>query len=300
MNRSILPRLRWLGLVGIFNGAAALAGQSIDQTIPAEPRGTVEINNRSGTVHVVGWEKSEVQISGDLGSSAERLDVQHEGSTISIRVVMRTGGVHFSSSTDLNVKVPAANSVRISGVSADIEVRGVSGDQKLQSVSGDVQSEAAGADVELKTISGNVKARGKNANVRTTVSTVSGNAEVIDLGGELDLDTVSGDVEIDMGSVSRARLRAISGDVVMTGHLGRDTHVDASSVSGDLRMRWLGAENANVEVESFSGDISACFGNTEVLKPKFGPGSTWRYSPQGAAADIRVKTMSGDVTICNR
>jgi DUF4097 and DUF4098 domain-containing protein YvlB len=163
-----------------------------------------------------------------------------------------------------------------------------------------VQTEAASSDLALKTISGNLKVRGKNAAVRMTVNTVSGSAEVIDLGGELDLDTVSGAVDIEMGSVSRTRLRAISGDVLMTGHLSRDSHVDVSSVSGDLRMRWLGAENANVEVESFSGDISACFGNIEVQKPKFGPGSSWRHAVQGATSDIHVKTVSGDVTICNR
>jgi hypothetical protein len=57
---------------------------------------------------------------------------------------------------------------------------------------------------------------------------------------EQKLQSVSGAVDIDMGSVNRARLRAISGEVLMTGHLRRDSHVDITSVSGDLRMRWLG------------------------------------------------------------
>jgi DUF4097 and DUF4098 domain-containing protein YvlB len=300
MNRSIPTGLKWLVLAGVFQGAAASAGQAIDQTLAADPHGTVEINNRAGSVHCIGWDKSEVQVVGNLSGAAERLDVQREGSTISLRVVMRTGGIHFSGDTDLTVRVPAASNVRISGVSADIDVRGVGGEQRLQTVSGDVRTEAGSADLLLKSISGNIRAHGKNAAVRTTVSTVSGNAEVIDVGGELELDTVSGDAHIDMGSVSRVRLRAISGDVGITGHLNRDARIDVSSVSGDLRMRWFGAENANVELESFSGDISSCFGNVAVQTPKFGPGSSWRYGVPAAAADVHVKSLSGDVDLCNR
>ena len=300
MNRSIRTALQCAGLLGLFHGAAAFAGPIIDQTLPADAHGTVEISNRSGTVHCVGWDKPEVQIGGKLDGSAQRLDVQHEGSTVSIRVVMNSPTVHFSGDADLIVKVPAASMLRISGVSADIEVHGITGEQKLQSVSGNVQTEAASADLELKSISGNVKARGKSANLRTTVSTVSGNVELTDLGGELDLDMVSGAAEIDMDSVSRARLRSISGEVVMTGHLAKDAHIDVSSVSGNMRMRWFGAENANADVESFSGEINACFGNTEVQQPKYGMGSSWRRAVQGASSDIHIKTMSGDVNICNR
>jgi DUF4097 and DUF4098 domain-containing protein YvlB len=287
-------------LACLLPGAAALAGTTIDRHVAADPTGTVEINNREGSVRCIGWDKPDVQISGELSSAAERLDVQNEGKSVNIRVVMRNGGFHLSGATDLTVKVPAASTVRIAGVSADIDVRGVTGEQKLQTVSGDVRTEAAGADLQLKTISGNIKARGKNGIARTKISTVSGNAEAIDIAGELELDTVSGDVELVMGPLSRARVQAISGDVTMTAHLNKDARIDASSVSGDMRMRWLGAESSMIDVETFSGDIDSCFGHTEVTHPKFGPGASWRYSAAGSAADIHVKTLSGDVSLCNR
>ena len=304
MNRSIRTGLKGLVLSGVltslFPGASTRASETVDQKLAADPHGTVEINNRDGSVHCVGWDKPEVQINGELAGSAERLDVQTEGKTISIRVIMRNGGIHISGSSDLTVKIPAGSSLRISGVSADIDVRGITGEQKLQSVSGDMRTEAAASDLSLKSISGNIKARGKNGVARTSVSTVSGNAEVIDVAGELELDTVSGDVELVMGTVSRARLQAISGDVSMTGQLNKDARIDVSSVSGDLRMRWMGAENSTVELESFSGDISSCFGHIEVQHAKFGPGSSWRYAVSGSAADIHVKSLSGDVSLCNR
>lgn len=278
---------------------AAFASQPIDQRVPADLHGTLEINNTAGSIHVTGWDRAEIQINGELSSSAERLDVQQQGKTVTIRVITRIG-MSTHGGSDLEIKAPFANSLRVSAVSADIDVRGMSADQRLQSVSGDVQTEAAGADLVLKSISGDLKLRGKNAPVRITLSTVSGNASLLNVGGELDLDTVSGDVEIEMNSISRARMKTISGDIVMAGRLAAGARIDVSSVSADLHMRWPGAESANVDAETFSGDISSCFGNVAVQRATYGPGSSWRYTSAGATADIHLKSMSGSVNVCNR
>ena len=278
---------------------SASASQSIDQKVPADPHGTIEISNTSGTIHCIGWDRPEIQITGELSGSAERLDVQTQGTTVSIRVLQRMGIISHGDN-DLEIKAPFGSSLRVSGVSADINVRGITGEQRLQSVSGDVETEAAAADLVLKSISGNLKLRGKNNPLRTTASTVSGDISLVNVGGELDLDTVSGDVDIDMNTVSRARMKTISGDIGMVGRLSSDSRIDLSSVSGSLHMRWPGAEKANVEVESFSGDITSCFGNVDVQRPKYGPGSSWRYAVAGATSDIHIKSMSGDVNVCNR
>lgn len=281
-------------------GAPVLASEVIDQRLPADARGTVAVSNAAGLIHCEGWDKPEIQISGELGSSSERLDVQQEGGTISIRVLARDGRLSGHGDTQLHVKLPASSTLRVSAVSADVDVRGMSGEQRLQSVSGDMQTEVAAADVSLKSISGNLRVRGKNGALRLSVSTVSGNASVLDLGGELELDTVSGEVDVDMSSLTRARVKTISGDLVMTARLAPDVRIDASSVSGNLRLRWPGAENSAVDMESFSGDLSSCFGGVPVQRPKYGPGSSWRYAPTGARGDIHIKSMSGDITLCNR
>jgi len=81
-------------------------------------------------------------------------------------------------STDLVVKVPAASSIAVNTVSADLTVRGLRGSQRLQSVSGDVETEAAAEDVECKTVSGNVRVNGSGQRGLLTVTTVSGDASV--------------------------------------------------------------------------------------------------------------------------
>lgn len=286
-------------MAGLATAGAAAAFEAIDQRLPADVHGTVEISNSDGLILCEGWDKPEVQISGELDDSAGQLEVRQQGSTTTIRVMSRRGGM-FRNDAELHVKVPMASSIRVSAVSADVDVRGITGDQRLQSVSGDMQTEAAAAAVSLKSISGNLRVRGKKMPLRLSISTVSGNASILDLSGELELDTVSGEMDIDMSALTRARVKTISGDLVMTARLAPDPRLDVSTVSGNLRLRWPGAENATIDMETFSGEIGSCFGGIPVQRPQYGPGSSWRYAAANAKGDIHIKSMSGDITLCNR
>ena len=51
-----------VGLLLVFAVVSAAAAQrDVDETKPAKPDGRVEINNVKGSVHVVGWDRDEVQ-----------------------------------------------------------------------------------------------------------------------------------------------------------------------------------------------------------------------------------------------
>jgi len=287
----------WIALLALAAAGPALSAD-VDQKVSADPHGTVEVSNTAGTIRCIGWDKPEVQISGNVSGSG-RLEVRQQGTTTIIGVTSRMGVVSHDEA-DLEIRLPAESSLRASAVSADIEVSGISGDQRLQTVSGDIRTEASKADVVLKSISGNLKVKGKREPIHTTVSTVSGDTSIVDVGGELELDTVSGNTTIDMNSLTRARLQTVSGDLNMKAKLAPDVRIDGSTVSGTLELRWPGAESANVELASFSGDVSACFGGVPVQHPTYGPGSTWRYGVKDAKGTIRIKSMSGDIHLCNR
>lgn len=281
----------------ILSAEPALAAD-VDQKIAADLHGTVEVSNSTGKIRCIGWDKPEVRISGII-SGGGRLDVRQQGTTTIIGVVSRMGVVTHDEA-ELEIHLPADSRLRASAVSADIEVSGVNGDQRLQTVSGDIRTEAGKADLVVKSISGSLDVKGKREPIHISASTVSGDTTIGDVGGELELDTVSGDSNIDMTSLTRARLQTVSGDLDMKAQLAPDVRIDASSVSGTLELRWPGAEASNIELATFSGDISACFGGTPVQRATYGPGSTWRYGVKDAKGSIRVKSMSGDIHLCNR
>ena len=289
--------LPWLALLA--GGPAALAGTPINERAAADPAGHVEISNIAGSVVVTGWARSEVEVTGELGKGAERLEFSRAGKLTRVKVIMPNRSSR-AESTDLIVKVPAGSSVAVNTVSADVRVMGVKGAQRLQSVSGDVETESAAEDVECKTVSGNVKVTGSGERSLLTVTTVSGDAQVQRVAGEVNGNTVSGDFTIAMGDTARSRLRSTSGDLGIRGRLVPDARLDFESISGDIRLDLEGPVGAEFDISSFNGDIRSCFGPKPVRTSEYAPGSELRFREGQGSARVRLKTLNGDINLCNK
>jgi len=292
-------RLATVTLATMALAAAAHAGSQIDQRAPADPTGQVEISNTAGTVEVHAWARDEVEVTGKLGDSAERLEFSRSGKLTRVKVIM-PGKTWRGGDTDLVVKVPAGSSIFVNTVSADVLVRGVRGAQRLQSVSGNLDTEAATEDVECKSVSGDVRVTGAGQRGLLTVTTVSGDATLSRVAGEVNGNTVSGDLVITVSEATRSRLRSTSGDLGLKGSLADDARLDFESISGDVRLDLQGAVGAEFEVSSFNGDIHNCFGPKPQRTSEYAPGSELRFREGAGNARVRIKTLNGDINLCNR
>jgi len=293
--RRRLPLLAALALAS----AGAFAGTPINERIAADPAGQVEISNISGLVDVTAWARNEVEVTGELGKGAERLEVSRTGNVVRVKVILPSKSSRAESS-ELFVKLPAGSSLAINTVSADVGVRGLRGSQRLQSVSGNLRTEAAAEDVECKTVSGDVNIAGSGQRALLTVTTVSGDAAVTKVAGEVNGNTVSGDFTVAMGEASRSRLRSTSGNLGLTGKLAADARLDIESISGDVRLDLAGPVGAEFDVSSFNGQIRNCFGPDPVRTSEYAPGRELRFREGSGAARVRIKTLNGDISVCNK
>ena len=293
--RRRLPLLAALALAS----AGAFAGTPINERIAADPAGQVEISNISGLVDVTAWARNEVEVTGELGKGAERLEVSRTGNVVRVKVILPSKSSRAESS-ELFVKLPAGSSLAINTVSADVGVRGLRGSQRLQSVSGNLRTEAAAEDVECKTVSGDVNIAGSGQRALLTVTTVSGDAAVTKVAGEVNGNTVSGDFSVAMGEASRSRLRSTSGNLGLTGKLAADARLDIESISGDVRLDLAGPVGAEFDVSSFNGQIRNCFGPDPVRTSEYAPGRELRFREGSGAARVRIKTLNGDISVCNK
>jgi DUF4097 and DUF4098 domain-containing protein YvlB len=278
---------------------AALAGTPINKRTAADPAGLVEISNTSGSVVVTGWDRNEVEITGELGKGTERLDFTKGDKVTRIKVVLPNRSYSVDD-TDLIVKVPVGSTLSINAVSADVTARGVHGVQRLQSVSGNVHTEASGEDIECRTVSGDVEITGSGKQGTVSITTVSGDVKANRIAGEVNGSTVSGDFMLGLGETTRSRLRSTSGDLAVTGQLAPDARVDIESISGDVRLDLTGPLSAEFEVATFNGEIRNCFGAKAVRTSEYAPGREWRHTEGAGSARVRVKTLNGDVGICRK
>ena len=283
----------------LFASAAACASgdRTFERQVPAQAHGVVDISNVSGTVVVTGWDRPEVSVRAALDEGVERVDVSTDHGRTTVKVVLPHHG--HGGDADLHVQVPKDSELAVSAVSADVATAGVTGVQRLNTVSGDITAELGGSDLELKSVSGNVKLKGHGQPARLHVSTVSGDVHLEHGAGDVEAGTVSGTLVVSLDSARSVRARSTSGDVHFEGKLARGADFDATSVSGDLNVRASAESGYAYEVSTFSGDISNCF-NATPSEHGHMPGHTLQGTRGDGAGHMHLKTMSGDVQLCDR
>jgi len=279
---------------------AAYAGESsVDRKVAADPKGEVVISNVSGSVDVRGWDRSEIQVKGELGDDVDRVDVESSGGRTFIKVILPRGSHHDGDAT-LEIQVPRMSSLDVTTTSADLNSKGVLGNQQLKTVSGEITAEISGEDSEVRSVSGDITVHGSGKPINLRVSSVSGGLDLTNGAGKLDVVTVSGDARVQAREASEIRGRTTSGNLERNGKLTRDARVDVEGVSGDLTLRLSAPGGLNADIESFSGDIEGCLAKGVERMSKYGPGTRLSLRTVENGPRVRAKTLSGDIEICDR
>ncbi|HEU4627449.1 MAG TPA: DUF4097 family beta strand repeat-containing protein [Steroidobacteraceae bacterium] len=295
-----VPQLAAAALLLAAATTSAAAEGTFDRTITADPRGTVEISNVAGKLVITGWDKSEVAVHARLGSGVDRVDVSASGGRTIVKVVLPSMSFR-DGEADLEVRVPKQSEVQATAVSADLETSNLLGEQRLKTVSGELRASfAGGGDFEAKTVSGDMRLRGAAQPATIRLGTVSGDITLDGGAGEIEATSVSGDVRLEMQAASSVRLHSTSGDLTFRGALTEGGSIEAETVSGDVTLRSRAPGGFDYEATSFSGDIGNCFGKEAMATSRHGPGSRLNGSTGEGKGRVRVKTMSGDIEICDR
>jgi DUF4097 and DUF4098 domain-containing protein YvlB len=284
----------------VLAASAARASDKIfDHQVAAQPRGVVEVSNVSGSIKVTGWDRPQVSVHAETGEGVERVDVTSENGRTLVKVVL-PGHSSRDAEADLVVQIPKDSELNVSAVSADVTTTGVTGMQRLSAVSGDVTAEIAAADVEAKTVSGELRLKGHDQPARLHLSSVSGDLRLEHGAGDLEAGTVSGTMVVSLDSARSVRAHTTSGDLRFEGKLTRGATFEASSVSGDLNVRASADGGYAYEASSFSGDISDCFDVKAERSGEYAPGHRLQGSRGEGAGHMHLKTMSGDIQLCDR
>jgi hypothetical protein len=297
----IVHRLAFATAALSLSAWAHAASTSFEREVAADAHGRVEVSSTSGTVDVTGWDKPAVSVKAELGPDVDHVEVTGSGSHTVVRVVFKS---HISfgwdhDETHVRVQVPKESELEVSAVSGSVTSTGVLGAQRLKSVSGDISGEIGPADVKAKSVSGTVRLRGHGQPARLHVSSVSGNVELKHAAGELETSTVSGEITANLDTARSVHARSTSGDITFEGRLLKGADFDAQSVSGDLKVRATFEDGFEYEAQTVSGDISDCFNAAVERTSQYGPGRKLNGTRGAGGAHVRLKSMSGDLELCD-
>jgi DUF4097 and DUF4098 domain-containing protein YvlB len=284
-----------IGILAVFMSMFAWAGEPIDQSIEAKEGVTVLVENVAGIVQITGWDRPEVKVTGELGDGADRVVVNAEYGRVLVRVLMPRSST--TADTELIVNAPADSRLEVETVSADVEISGMNGSQRVSTVSGDVTTFTAGDDLEVKSATGDIKVTGDGTTSEVTITSVSGDVSIQGVTGEVSAKSVSGDVVLEGIAITQARLSSTSGDLHVAASVENDPQLVLESISGDTKIEIDGDIFGEFNLKTTSGEITTCF-DVEPVRDEYGAGQSLRFSDDEGEAQVRVKTMSGDIYLC--
>jgi DUF4097 and DUF4098 domain-containing protein YvlB len=285
-----------LALMSIMLIPGWLAAQTpIDEQRPAAPDGTVAIENISGSVKVIGWDKAEVQVTGTLAPDAE-LDFEATAKHVAIEVDVEGHG--HAGESDLEVHVPSGSQVEIEGVNTEIEVTGLTGSVEAETVNGGISLQGSAKLVSLQNVNGAVDVSGPRG--RIEVEVVNGSLTIQDASGHIEASTVNGELIVGGGPFERAALESVAGAVSFKADLAAMGRLDIETVSGGAEVLVPANITADFSISTFSGEIEDEFGIGTVQQEEYVPAKDLSFSTGSGGARITVETLSGGIHIRKR
>lgn len=292
---------RYLPLLLCLYISQALADAPINLHHDASATARVSVSNVAGTVTVTGWDRNEVQVSGQLGEGTKPLAITGSNGDLSIKVEPQGGSGWLNWSSDskmspstLELHVPKAAALDISVVSAPVVLDGLDGGNiAIDSVSGRARISARTPSLKVNSVSGNIELSGHAETA--SLQTVSGDILAPRLGSEVKLETISGHIQASGGPWKKLTLSTVSGDVQLSGGVAVDGSLGIDSMSGDVLLQLPSTAAGSLHASSFSGDLRSDFGTPQ--KPEHGPGSSLDVHLGSSGSKISIETFSGDLRI---
>jgi DUF4097 and DUF4098 domain-containing protein YvlB len=245
---------------------------------------TIQVKVASGSIRFIDGEAGEVVVKLEGKDSAiERYRIEQSADLVQVEL---ESGRHFNSGrVRITVTTGTAPEVRAKvssgdlvapGELADLQVDTASGDVRVDRVAGDVAARSASGDIRLGSVDGHVKA-----------SLASGDVQIGVAKGGGDFKTASGDVKVKIAE-GGIKAKSASGDLQI-GNL-RAGDLDVKSLSGDVVVGIPAGRTLEVNLDAVSGKVSTDF-------PVQKGGGDHAGHDDGGVSVIRIKTVSGDVTL---
>lgn len=294
----------------------SIAGEKVDQTLSIDGATNISVENLRGKVKILGWDKSEVSVSGEIDEKAERFIFEKDGAFIKVKVVMphHMNGSWHDQGSDLVINMPRKLRLDFNGVSTDVSVKGLTKSTEVKSVSGNISVESLSDLIDVSSVSGDITSENlsgkinltsvsgdindKNSDGRITLKAVSGHLKTRSEANEVFVNTVSGEIDMILAEADELIISTVSGDV--DGELSLNTNglIKMSSVSGDIDLGFTNDVQASFRMRSNAGgDLVNKITNDKAKHAKYGPSSKLYFETGNGKASVKASTVSGRLKV---
>lgn len=309
-----------LGLGIVAFSHASIAREQVDQRIATSDSPFVEIEHMNGNAEIIGWDKNEVQVTGQLSDNAEEFIFEKDGNDIVIKVEIERDPGHWrnwkkSDGDDLTIYVPRASFVDYTSINADVKIEGlqhtvnvevinggvdvrkVSGRVSLESVNGDITLHDVEGDLAIETVNGDINGEHRGSK-DLRLDSVNGDIDIRTNSPEVKVTSVNGNIDLALSTITDLNIETVNGRVKAAMDLAAKGDVRASSVGGSMSFTFQRSVSARFDIQAHAGGrIDNDISDDEMQKAKYGPRRWLEFTHNGGDGRVDVSTVSGKVTL---
>ena len=295
----------------------ATAGEKINEQIEVPVNKRIFIDNQRGDVRIEGWDKAQLQITGELDDKAQGYRLEDRDGCIEFIVKMprNNNGWNSGDGSQLTIYIPKSSELEFTGVNAnitakelhagvdidvvngDINLHSLSGNISVDTVNGDVNAIGLKGDIRYETVNGEINDKDSQGTLRFTA--VNGDIKSKTAAQEVRLENVNGDIDFAFAALKSLRINTVNGESeIHINQLLKGAQITYESVSGDADFYFPANVSAHFEIEAHAnGKIVNELSNDKVKKAKYGPSSELEFAVNGGDADIEIDTISGRIEL---
>jgi DUF4097 and DUF4098 domain-containing protein YvlB len=232
-------RIAGTALVALCLGTSAYAqgqGRRFERHFTVQGKPVVTVQNATGRIQVRAWDKQEVMIVGQRGSTNVEVDTEQVGNRIEIATrVLSENANPDALRTDYDISVPAES---------ELQVRSDSGNVTVDSVHGDMSFDTVAADLALQDVEGYL-----------VVKSIGGSTVCTRCSGRLDGTSISGNFKLLQPTMDNVRVQTSSGNILFDGSfMNRGIYV-LKNYSGTIEVRFSSTDSFDVRATSLYGNV---------------------------------------------
>jgi len=307
----------------LFSSLSVMAEQ-VNKSLDVSQNSLIEIKHVNGKAKVIGWDKNQVKVEGELGDKTKKFRFERDGKSVIIEVKVENSNNGWGwdhdggSGDDLTIYVPHQSQVDYHSPNAELSIKDVYGGSDIEMINGDLRASNLKGRIRLKTVNGDIRGQklageltldAVNGDIKVDqtlgenirVNTVNGDIEVKSTAKEVSADTVNGDIEFTLGNVSEVKTSTVNGSIEMDMNLVDGGTLRASSVGGDLRFGFQKGVQAKFDIEAHAGgSIKNRLTEKSPEKAKYGPRKWLEFSTGEPTSRVDLSTVHGRIEVKTR
>jgi hypothetical protein len=268
----------------------AAAAESLLRSHALRPGAPVKMFVPSGTVRLVGWDRSTIEVRGHLPSAAQLSLSGTDSGGMKLIIDEQVGQ---PASTRLLIYMPRQSQLSLKTVDALVDATDIGG--WYYTVSGRIHIDGSVSTVDVEAMSGDIALAATTPWARA--KTGAGHLLIAGSPEDVDASTIGGTLDIATSTILRGRFTSVTGDIRYASAFAPRSLFEFSDHSGTVDFLLPRDASASFELSSVMGEIDNGF---MQLRPAASGVHSLSLRLGTGDANVVVRTFKGTVRLRSR